>query len=357
MSAAVFRVDARRKRLRGFLAFFALIVAGNAWLGRHPPAALVVPGSDAPEWPILIDLLLVAPLVYLVLFCREGHKAWLKAAAIALAGISIAGWIVPEANQHLLASLRQLRNALAALALGGEILLAAVLARAVIRVLGERSDPEHAVSRVLRERFGDTPVARLLAFEVRMWFWALFGSARRELRFAGDAHFGTHRKDGHASNQQGFLLLIGAEIPLVHGLLAVFWSHAAACAVTALSLWGFVFLLGEYRASLRRPISISDSALHIRYGLGAELVVPLQRIAEVARHGSHVPRRRAGVLRYCEAGAPNVRLELSPPLQVAGVFGGERPIERIYLGVDDVGAFLAAIQHRCQALSKASRND
>jgi len=346
MTDFVFERDQRKRRSIAFLLLAAFVVAGNAWLSRHPVPALIAPGLEAPEWPVLVDLLLVIPLAYLALFHREGRRAWVKAGMIALTGITVAGWIVPAANQHQLIVLRTLRNLSAMFVIAGEIALAVLLARLVLRLLRERADPEKAVDQVLRDRFGDEPIVRALAFEVRLWFWALFGSAKRSLAFAGDLHFGTHAKDGHASNQQGFLLLIGVEIPILHLVLALFWSHTAAWVVTALSLWGWAFLFAEHRATLRRPVSLSHDSLFIRYGLRAELVVPLRQIDGISSHAAPVPRRRAGSLRYCEAGAPNVRIELSTPLQMPDLFGIAKPIEHIHLGMDEPARFIAAVRER-----------
>lgn len=350
-----FVLDQGRRRRRGivFLLLAAIVVAGNAWLSRRPPAALVGPALAAPEWPVLVDLLLVVPLAHLALFRREGRRAWIKAGMLALAGITVAGWIVPAANQHQLVMLRALRNVSALFVVAGEIALAVALARLVFGRLRERADPEAAVDRALRDRFGDVPLVQVLAFEVRLWFWALFGSAKRSFAFAGDRHFGTHAKDGHASNQQGFLLLVGAEIPILHVVLALFWSHSAAWIVTALSSWGWIFLFAEHRATLRRPVSLSHDALFVRYGLRAELVVPLRQIGSVSPHAAPVPRRQAGSLRYCEAGAPNVRIELSPPLQVPGLFGAAKPVERIYLGIDEPQRFIAAVAERLGTATSA----
>ena len=346
MTAFVLDQGQRRRRGIVFLLFAAIVVAGNAWLSRFPPAASIAPSAAAPEWPVLVDLLLVVPLAYLALFHREGRRAWIKAGMLALAGITVAGWIVPAANQHQLVVLRALRNVSALLAVAGEIALAVVLAGLVFGLLRERADPEAAIDRALRDRFGDVALAQVLAFEVRLWFWALFGSAGRGFAFAGDRHFGTHAKDGHASNQQGFLLLIGAEIPVLHLVSALLWSPAVAGIITALSSWGWVFLFAEHRATLRRPVSLSHDALFVRYGLRAERVVPLRQIESISLHGAPVARRQAGSLCYCESGAPNVRIELSPPLAVPGLFGAARPIRRIYLGVDEPQRFIAAVVER-----------
>lgn len=340
------------RKLCWFVPIALVIYLANAWLTRRPPAFLMAPGASAPEWPVLFDVLLTVPLLYLFVFRRDGRHALAGAAMLAGSGVMIAGWIVPIASQHWLGVLQIGRNLLAAVFVIGEIALAVSLARLTLRLLRDGDDPERAIADTLRARFGDTPVARLLAFEVRMWFYALFVSAKRKLVFAGDEHFSCHAKDGHASNQQGFILLILIELPIVHVLLSVFWHARVAWTVTALSLWGLCFLIAEYRATLRRPISLDSEHVYVRYGLAAELLLPLTHIARAVPHRETVARRIPGTQRYCESGVPNVCLHLAPPLDVPGMFGQTRSIERVYLGVDVPGRFLEHLNTRLATVSR-----
>ncbi len=354
MSDVMMTRPEKLRRLAWFVPLAGLIYVANALLMRSPSISLVATGTTPPEWPVLFDVLLTVPLLYLFVFRREGRRAVAGAAMLAISGVMIAGWIVPIASQHWLGVLRTGRNLLTATLVLGEIVLAIGLARLTLRQLRDSSDPERAISHALQQRFGDTPVARLLAFEVRMWFYALFVSPRRKLIFAGDEHFTCHAKDGHASNQQGFIVLILIELPLVHVLLTMFWSSHVAWIVTALSLWGLCFLIAEYRATLRRPISLDNERLYIRYGLAAELVLPLTRIAHADAHRKAVARRLPGVRRYCESGVPNVCLHLAPALDVDGLFGVPHSIERIYLGVDAPARFLQQLNARLGLVSLGS---
>ncbi len=345
MHASMTREE-KLQRLAWFAPLALLVYLANGWLAHHPPTALVATGTIVPEWPMLFDLLVTVPLAYLIAFRRHGRQAWIGAAMLAGTGIMVAGWIVPEESRQWLGVLQTGRNFFAAVVVLGEITLALSLARLTLRLLRDGNDPERAVAAALHARFGDTAVARLIAFEVRMWFYALFATAKRPLTFAGDEHFSCHAKDGHASNQQGFILLILIELPIVHLLLSLFWQWKGACVISALSVWGLCFLIAERRATLKRPISMDGERLYVRYGLGTERVVPMASIAAVAPHREPVARRIPGTLRYCESGAPNISVRLCPALEVPGLFGGSRQIEWIYLGVDAPGRFLSRLNAR-----------
>lgn len=336
----------RLHKLAWFAPLAMLVYGGNAMLVQAPPANLLPADGFAPEWPVLFDLLVLVPMLYLGLFWRDRRRALAGMATLAVAGLVFADWIMPPESRHWLGPLQTGRNLLIAAFVAGEIVLAAGLARLTLGLLREGVDPEQAIARALDARFGDGAVARVLAFEVRMWFYALFASPARALAYAGDEHFSCHAKDGHASNQQGFLLLVLIELPIAHLLLALIWHSTAAWIVTAFSAWGLVFLLGEYRATLRRPISLDADTLYLRYGLSAELQLPIDRIAIARPHAARVARRTEGTLRYCEAGVPNVCLVVEPPISAPGLLGDSRPIREIYLGVDAPARFLDRLDAR-----------
>ncbi len=338
-------------RLAWFLPLAAAVYLGNAWIVRHPWDALVAPNGIAPEWPVLVDVLVTVPLLYLIAFWRNGRRAWIGAGMIAATGIVIADWIVPAESRQWLDALGTLRHLVVALIVVGEGALIVGVARLIGRLSRQGGNVETAIDSAVHSTFGDAPVARLLAFEARMWFYALFASSRRPQVFAGDEHFTYHLKDGHASNQQGFIVLILIELPILHVLLTLFWHAQAAWIVTLLTVWGLCFLVGEYRASTRRPISVDGEAVYVRYGLAAEVRIPLQHIASVRPSRIPVRRRTPGVLRYCEAGDPNVCIELAPPLLLPGMFGAESSIERIYLGLDAPERFITSLRGRIGAHS------
>ena len=66
---------------------------------------------------------------------------------------------------------------------------------------------------------GEGVEAGLLMLEILMWYYVLFVRKDTEIEFAGEQHFSYHEKDGNASNQFAFIIIILFEIPLVHLLL------------------------------------------------------------------------------------------------------------------------------------------
>ncbi len=329
-----------------FLALAALVMLANAVIMRWPPVAFTDAAGLAPEWPVLVDALVTLPLLYLLLVGWRGWRAWRAAAAVGMTALALSAWIVPEQSRHVLDMLKPLRHLAIAIVIAVECVAVVAVVRFILRMRREGLNAETAIERAMVDRFGDGAFTRLLVLDARIWFYALFARAGKPLAFPGDTHFTVHAKDGNASNQLVFIFLILFELPILHGLLMVMASAQVAWIVTVLTLWGLAFLVADYRASLLRPISLDGDALVIRYGVLVDVRVPLAAIASVQRWNEEVPGRQPGTLRYCESGVPNVRIDLAEPLDVPGLFGGSRRVERVFLGVDTPVPFVAALEQR-----------
>lgn len=325
-----------------FWLFVVVVLAANALLAG-PLSALH--GAPVLEWPVAFDLLLLLPGAYLWVYRKRGRQAWFGALALFGASVFIGSLILPEGSQQVWPWLVQLRYLLVAAVLATQVVLIVLMLREVLRV-GATDNLELAVDEVLTRRLGGQGLVNLFRLEARMWLYALL---RRPVRhpFPGQEHFYGHRQQGNASNQFGFLMLIAVEMPVMHLILHWLVSPLVALVVTVLSVYGFIFMLADYRATLYRPISIDGDQLRIRYGIAGDVAVPLARIAAVSRHDASA-RRAPGRMRFVGMGAANVRLELLPDTRLAGLLG-ERGIEAILLGVDEPERFIACVRPQGRA--------
>lgn len=319
---------------------FALgVVLANALLVARYPA---LGAGPAPEWPVMIDLLVFLPLACLTVYWRRGREAVVKALICLGAGALAGSWILPAESKVAWLLVEDLRLAAIVLLV---LFQAGVMAALVLKARREwhHENPEIALERAIGERFGNGVFARLLQLESRVWLYAL---ARRPVRheFPGLRHFPVGRQGMNASNQLGFLIIVGAEIPLAHLLIHLF-SPTAAVVITGLSVYGFLFLLAEYRAALYRPLSITVQGLRIRYGVLQDFLIEWSAIATVAPARGSV-RRRKERLRLIGMGEANLRIELVPGARVAGILGSPQKHE-IFLGVDDPHGLIAEIRARC----------
>ena len=124
---------------------------------------------------------------------------------------------------------------------------------------------------------------RLLQNEVFVVFYGLFAK-----------HFSPPIKQpaktvsyAKASNAKDvFWLVLIAQIPtlpFIHFILDKEGNAFAAWVVTVLTLWSVVYYLAQVQAVKWRPIEVSDSHLHFKYGLACTADIPLVNIKSVSK--------------------------------------------------------------------------
>ncbi len=116
------------------------------------------------EWVLLVDLCIFMPTIYYLFF---GNTHALKARLIRTAGVAGLGllaarYIVPEANQFLLADLAMLRNVLLACVIAFEVWVLGKVVSAIYRRQANEQDLE-------REYAMPAWIARLMLLEARFW--------------------------------------------------------------------------------------------------------------------------------------------------------------------------------------------
>jgi hypothetical protein len=138
---------------------FGVMVAAVWLLARTP--AFMQPGGES---ALLADLCLTAPALYVLCYGRRQplRATLIRALAIACAGVWLASWLIPAAEQRLLPQLAPLRWAGLAVVILFEIRL--VVAATRIAFSGK------ATPRQVMEA-SDAPewVARLMLLEARFW--------------------------------------------------------------------------------------------------------------------------------------------------------------------------------------------
>lgn len=140
----------------------------------------------------------------------------------------------------------------------------------------------------------------------------------------------------------GLGLAFPVEIVAVHLLLAQ-WSMAATMAATALSLYAAIWLIGDARARMMRPIAVGPDAVRLECGIQMETVVLLSDIERIAFSDSELEGiAESDRLNYGTFYHPDVWVVLKRPVEVRTIIGAKR-VRAIGLSVDDPKAFADCI--------------
>ena len=187
----------------------------------------------------------------------------------------------------------------------------------------------------------DAP-ASMTAAELCVWYYAVFSWRKKPYVLPGEKAFNYHNAGGYMNMMLGLALAFPVEIIGVHLLLSQ-WNTVAAFVVTALSVYAAIWLIGDARARIMRPVAASDDSVRLECGIQMEAVVPLSNIEEVyfSEHGTSVlPKTEK--LNYGTFYQANIWIVAKRPVEVRTMLGTKR-VQAIGLSLDDPHAFADAI--------------
>ena len=297
-----------------------------------------------PEWTLLFDFTVTLPLIYWWLYRPGWKKLLMRWVSLAMLAIFIGRHIIPQQSRVLFHVLEDYRYVSLALGAAAEIAVGAFLIYKLSGMLRFSRKADEALKQSMHEMLGQNMYATLALFEARIWYYALFMRKGSTLEFNGNRHFGYARNGGNASNQLGFIIAILFELPLMHMLLHFIWSPTAAIVASALSAWALLYMVADYRATLYRPVSLANDAILIRCGaLAADSAIPYSMVQAVHEVSGAV-RRRVGLRRYVQLGAPNVLIELKPGTFLPDLLGRQQALEKVYLSLDQPTEFIKEVR-------------
>lgn len=235
-------------------------------------------------------------------------------------------------------------------ALGLEVLLLVLAVRAWRKARSLPGEwPEDRIAAAF-EAFVPPRAARLMALEL-----VTLGSALRFLgggfRDAVPTGFSHHRESGLHAVLPALPLLIPGDFLLMKVLFSGLapWLRWVLHGST---VYAVLWLFGFYAILKARPHQIQDGQVRLHQGLVKSVAFPARWIRSAAplpefdddwaRH-AHLK----GMQRLVARGAPVLELKLSEPVQVLGLLGPGRPVDRLAVSLDDPAAFLAALDQPC----------
>ena len=295
---------------------------------------------------IALDLVILVPLVFYILVVRRRNWSALAVAPVVLAGFVAASLILPPVHQDALRILEWLiiPAELGLLGYGLFVTIQAVRTAAV--------QPEPDVLTRLRTALSDRLPGRLatvLAYELAVFYYAFM--SWRLTAPAGPVVFGYTRRGGYGGVLLGILVAACMELVAVHVLVSL-WSPAAAWLLSALSAYGAVWILAEWRAAHLRPIEVRGDVLILRSGLRWTVSVPTSTIRAVWRAADRPPPPDAShELDLTPTGAPHYLAELHTPVVAHGLYGYRRTATALRFAVDDPARFEAILGPRVAASS------
>jgi hypothetical protein len=316
----------------------SILIAGS--LPRFEDADLMALG-------VSLDLVLAVPALYYFLLVRGRGWPLVGIVPVFIVSVLSASRILPADRQPLISLLEWV---LVPLELGLVGFIGWKAFSSVRRIRGrlkDESSDAYAAIRSAASEISDSPLlAGVLAQEVSTIYYALF-SWRAPL--PPQEHGFTSYRDNHFGIFVAAIsMVVVIETVGVHVLLHVLWSPVAAWVLSALSLYGLVWLIADYRALKLRPTRVTASGLELRLGSRWEVDIPWAALSAVETIDSGRPDvdadRSTKPLDLVLLGQPGVELSLSRPVTVVGPFGLRRETTRIRLQIDRAQRFVELLE-------------
>jgi hypothetical protein len=279
--------------------------------------------ADVLSAAMAVDMLVLVPLAFFFLVARP--RAWPVATVVPVVVLSLiaAGRVLPEGHRR---PLEVAEAAAVPLELGLLLWIGVRAARAWRGAgSGDGSDPLERLHEAALRLVGSDRAAALLASEIAVGYYALAAWRARPHVPSGWRPVTQHLRSGHGGVVFGLTALLAVEGPVIH-LLVARWSGVLAWVVTAATVYSFLWLLADYRATLLRPILVGQGSLRIRAGLRWTMVVGDTDILEIRGGEPEDVKER---LNLTLLGSPTHWILFTRPLEVRGPYGMGRTVRAV----------------------------
>jgi hypothetical protein len=285
---------AKRGSWISFLFLAAVVYSTVFWL----VPLLNTAKSPVVSWAAIVDLTVTVPLAFYWFVIRGAGYQWAAILPVILIGVRAAGLIHPIPALPWIAA---------------PLELAVVLS-------------------LLRRR--DSVRFRLLRSELEMFYFAFLSWGAKPDAPATAQSLSYTESSGATQLLPLLAFVLTIEATGVH-LILHRWNPAAAWILTALEIYGLVWIAALWRSIYLRPILIEGGNLNFRLGYLFNAQIGRDGIAAWKSPAGSLDLYKSGLFRNVRMADPQFLIELRDPISMQGPFGIKRKISALALSVDD----------------------
>jgi len=262
--------------------WFALLTAlGILAIGlllMHKAAPL---HQDAVASGFLFDMVITFPVAWYFLVTRPLKLRKWSILLVITCCCTVAYLILPAHQRHYILQLREL-IALPELALLIYTLSKIRHIRREYRQLqATLPDVAYNLHQSMATVMGNTTAIKIIASELTILRFGLFFWKKQPTSTAS-YRFSIHREIAYASLFGVIISVCAIELVAFH-LFLLHYSYTAALIVTILSIWGTLFLIGDFAAIIQSPVLILQDKILLRTGLRWRALVDTNNIASIQK--------------------------------------------------------------------------
>ncbi len=310
-------------------------------------------GNETLAVGITADLLLTVPLVYFLLI-RKTVIPKMTVIPLMIIGLLIGSYFLPNENQYYLDFFKSW------ILPSVEVSVLSFVIYNVRKVIKQyKSNKTEAFDffTTLKNTCYDIlpkGVVIPVVTEIAVFYYGFIYWKRRELKAN---EFSYHKDSGTIALLFAIIFIVTIETIVLHILLSK-WSNIAAWILTFLSVYSGIQIFGFLKSMIKRPISIENNRLYLRYGIMTETIIDLKDIdsIEISSKDIELNKETKKLSFLGELESHNIIIRLKKENELAGLYGTRKKYKNLALYVDDKTEFTNqinnALQHYVKAMAK-----
>jgi len=215
---------------------------------------LVIRPLKLRKWSIMLVITCCCTVAYLILPTHQRHYILQLRELIALPELALIIYTLSKIR-HIRREYRQLQTTLPDVAYN--------LHQSMVTVMGNTTAIKIIASELTILRFG-------------LFFW------KKRPAITASHRFSIHREIAYASLFGVIISVCAIELVAFH-LFLLHYSHTAAIIVTILSIYGTLFLIGDFAAIIQSPVLILQDRILLRTGLRWRALIDISNIASTQK--------------------------------------------------------------------------
>jgi len=294
---------------------------------------------------ITFDLLLTAPFIYFLLI-RKTSIPKTTVVPFLILGVIICSIILPQENQHYLSLFKTWILPLVELSVLSYVIYNI---RKGIKSYKQKKDLSFDFFTTLKNTCYEIlpkNVVIPVVTEIAVFYYGFIYWKKRELK---ENEFSYHKDSGTITLLIAIIFIVAIETVVFHILLAK-WSNLAAWILTFLSIYSGIQLFGFLKSMFKRPISIENGKLFLRYGIMNEAIIDLKDIdsIEISSKDIELNKETRKLSFLGELESHNIIIRLKEENTLIGLYGMKRKFKNLAFYVDDKIEFKKRINNALQ---------
>ncbi|MCF1191988.1 hypothetical protein LRR18_10370 [Mangrovimonas sp. AS39] len=285
---------------------------------------------------ITFDLLLTVPLIYFLLI-RKTHIPKATVVPFMIIGIVVCSLILPLDNQHYLNLFKTWVLPIVELSI---LMFVIFHVRKGIRQYKlNKTESVDFFTTLKSTCYEILPkgVVIPVVTEIAVFYYGFIYWKKRKLK---DNEFTYHKDSGTVTLLIAIIFIVAIETVTFHILLAK-WNITVAWILTFLSIYSGIQIFGFVKSMYKRPISIENGKLYLRYGIMNETTIDLTNIESIETSSKDIElnkeTRKLSFLGDLES--HNVIIRLKRENTLIGLYGIKRSYKNLVLYVDKKNEF------------------